>query len=236
MECEFSRGSRHRVEAEQILAHLKSLANPAAVAGMARFGINPQGALGISIPILRQIARETGRDHALAEALWASGIHEARILASMVADPKQVTEDQMERWARDFDSWDLCDQVCGNLFDRTPFAYRKASEWSRRSEEFVKRAGFALMAWLAVHDKRAPDEQFTPFFPLILEAANDDRNFVKKAVNWALRAIGKRSLSLHAMAVQTASHAAQLDSRTARWIAADALRELCSEKVQAKFR
>jgi 3-methyladenine DNA glycosylase AlkD len=217
--------------AEALIAHLQSLANPANVAGMARYGINSASALGISLPVLRHLARQTGRDHRLAEQLWASGIHEARILASLVEEPRQVSEDQMERWVSEFDSWDVCDQVCSNLFDKTPFAYRKVIEWSDRPEEFVRRAAFALLAALASHDKRAPDAQFEPYFTLIAGAATDERNYVKKAVNWALRGLGKRSRHLNLQAIATARQIQGLDSRAARWIAADALRELQSEKT-----
>jgi len=212
--------------AEQILERLKSLANPANVEGMSRFGINPANTLGISIPNLRKIAKETGRDHALAQGLWASGIHEARILASFVDAPRLVTEEQMERWAADFDSWDVCDQVCSNLFDRTSLAWKKAVEWTARSEEFVKRAGFVLMAALATHDKKAVDAQFEPFFALIVREATDERNYVRKAVNWALRGLGKRNRALTTRAIETARQVARIDSKAARWIAADALREL----------
>ena len=214
------------MQAKEILTHLKSLRNPRNVAGMARFGINPRNTLGVSIPTLRKIARQAGKDHRLAQELWASGIHEARILAAMVDDPARVTEAQMERWVKDFDSWDVCDQVCSNLFDKTKFAHRKAVEWSRRDEEFVKRAGFVLMAALAVHDKSAPDAAFIKFLPLIQRGATDERNFVKKAVNWALRQIGKRNAALHRAAIATAREIQQIDSRAARWVAADALREL----------
>ena len=217
--------------AEEILVQLNSLANPENVAGMARYGINPQGTLGISIPILRQIAKQAGRDHSLAAHLWTSGVHEARILASLVDDPRLVTEPQMDSWVVDFDSWHVCDQVCGNLFDRTPFAYQKAIEWSGMGAEFVKRAGFVLMAELATHDKKASDEQFEQFFPMIVREASDERNFVKKAVNWALRGIGKRNLYLNRRAVETALEIQKNNSKAARWVAADALRELNNEKT-----
>ncbi len=202
------------------------MSNPINVEGMARFGINPRNTLGVSIPQLRQIARHAGKDHRLARELWASGIHEARILAAMVDVPEQVTDTQMERWVGDFDSWDVCDQVCSNLFDKTQSAHRKAAQWSRRDEEFVKRAGFALMAALAVHDKTASDAAFLKFLPLIRRAATDDRNFVKKAVNWALRQVGKRNRALNRAAIAAAREIQRIDSRAARWIAADALREL----------
>ncbi|MCL4535433.1 MAG: DNA alkylation repair protein [Bacteroidetes bacterium] len=221
---------------EAILAQLKSLSDPLAVEGMARFGINPSGTYGVSIPNLRKIARQTGRDHVLAGRLWSSGVHEARILASFVDDPALVTEEQMERWASDFDSWDVCDQCCSNLFDKTGLAWRKAMEWSARHEEFVKRAGFVLMAALAVHDKKADDQVFLDFLPRIAAEAGDARNFVKKAVNWALRQIGKRNLRLNEAAVQAARDIQGIDARSARWIAADALRELTSPAVRDRLR
>jgi 3-methyladenine DNA glycosylase AlkD len=221
--------------AEAVLARLKSLANPDNVAGMARYGINTQNTLGISIYTLRPIAKEIGRNHALALQLWDSGIHEARILASYIDDPLQVTADQMERWVAEFDSWDVCDQVC-ELFAKTSYAYQKIFEWSGRSEEFVKRTAFALIAELSAHDKNAPDEKFAAFFPIILRESTDERNFVKKAVNWALRNIGKRNSSLNAQAIVTAQQIKQIDSRSARWIASDTLRELTGEKVQSRLR
>ena len=156
---------------EKYLKQLKSLSDPEAVAGMARFGINPDNTLGVSIPAIRKMAKEIGKNHALAQEFWSSGIHEARILAGMVEDPGEVTAEQMERWAADFDSWDVCDQVCSNLFDKTRFAYEKAHEWSGREEEFVRRAGFVLMAVLSVHDKKAGDEIFLEFLPLIKNGA-----------------------------------------------------------------
>jgi len=223
------------LNADQIIIRLKSQADPAAVEGMVRYGINPENTLGISIPTLRAMAREIGKDHQLAEELWASGIHEARILASIIDDPHQVTEEQMERWVADFDSWDVCDQVCSNLFDRTTFAYQKAIEWSSGEAEFIKRAGFAMMAALAVHDKRAGDERFEPFFPIIVRQATDERNYVKKAVNWALRNIGKRNRHLNTRAIEIARKIEQIDSKVARWIANDALKELTDDRIQSRF-
>ena len=220
---------------EGILNILKSQANMDNVAGMARFGINPDMTLGVSIPALRKLAKQIGRDHRIAQELWDSGIHEARILAGFVDDPKLVTEAQLEAWVAGFDSWDVCDQVCAGLFDATPFAWNKAVEWTARPEEFVKRAGFVLMAALAVHDKKAADDRFIAFLPLIARESNDARNFVRKAVNWALRGIGKRNRALNQVAIQTARDLQVLDSKTARWIAADALRELSSDAVQAKL-
>jgi 3-methyladenine DNA glycosylase AlkD len=202
---------------------------------MSRFGINPERALGVRIPDLRRLARELGPDHGLALALWRTGVHEARILASMVDEPHRVTEGQAERWVRDFDSWDLCDQVCGNLFDRTPWAVETAARWTGRDEEFVKRAGFALMAWRAVHDKASPDREFVDFLPAIEREAGDPRNYVKKAVSWALRQIGKRNRRLHAAAIRTAERIARRGSPPARWVASDALRELRSDRVAERM-
>jgi 3-methyladenine DNA glycosylase AlkD len=222
------------LSSEELLAQLHALANPTNVAGMARYGINPQGTLGVSIWELRRIAKTVEPDHDLAEALWASGIHEARILASYIERPEWVREEQIERWVLDFDSWDICDQVV-ELFAGTQFAYAKPFTWSQRPEEFVKRAAYALIAELAAHDKQASDEQMAQFFPLIIRQSTDGRNFVKKAVNWALRNIGKRNLNLNRLAIQTARQIQQIDDRTARWIAADALRELTSDKLQHKL-
>lgn len=219
----------------EIIQKIKSLANPKNVEGMARFGINPTNTYGVSVPVLRKMAREVGRDHELALALWKSGIHEARLLACFIDRPDMVTEEQMESWVKDFDSWDVCDQCCSNLFDRTPAAYQKAVAWCEREDEFARRAGFVLMACLAVHDKKADDRAFIEFLPLLKKYATDERNFVKKAVNWALRQIGKRNLNLNEMAVKTAGEIKQIDSRSARWIAGDAIRELTGEKVQRKL-
>ncbi len=218
-----------------MLSRLQSLANPANVEGMSRFGINPTNTLGLSMPTLRSIAKETGKDHALAQELWDSGIHEARILAALVDVPAAVTEEQMERWVVALDSWDVCDQVCTDLFYQTPLAWKKAVEWSSRPEEFVKRAAFATMVGLAWRDKKVTDEQFEPFFPLIVRESVDGRNYVRKAVNWALRTIGKRNKALNARAIAIARQIAEIDSTTARWIASDALRELTDPKHLARI-
>lgn len=203
---------------------------------MSRFGIDTRNALGVTVTELRGLARRLGRNHDLAAALWESEIHEARILATMVDDPAHVTEAQMERWVSDLGSWDLCDQLCGNLFDRTPFVSDMALRWSRREAEFVKRAGFALMASSAVHRKDLPDARFEMFLPAIRAQASDDRNYVKKAASWALRQIGKRSLGLHRKAIATARQIERIDSRSARWIARDVLRELESAAVRERLR
>jgi 3-methyladenine DNA glycosylase AlkD len=218
--------------AARLLERLRSHANPVNVAGMARYGINTAGTLGVPIPVLRAVARETGRNHPLALELWKSGVHEARILASLLADPALMTRRQADAWVRDFDSWDVCDQACQNVLRYTPFAFEKAARWARAQPEFTRRAGFSLIAGLTVKAKTAGDEQFEAFFPLILEAATDDRNMVKKAVNWALRQIGKRNRRLWPKAIALAGEIRQLDSRAARWVAADALREL---RGYAKF-
>jgi len=230
------KGLTHGLEVEDILSRLRTLADPEAVKGMESFGINPENTLGVSMPAVRRLARDIGRDHRLALALWDTGVHEARILAGLIDIPADVTEEQMDGWARDFDSWDVCDQVIMNLFDRTPFAYEKAIEWSRREEEFVKRAGFALMASLAIHDKKAADEKFLRFLPALVKGSADDRNFVRKAVNWALRQIGKRSLVLHGPAVLVAKEIAASGTKSGRWIATDALRELGSSAVESRLR
>jgi 3-methyladenine DNA glycosylase AlkD len=225
-----------KLEFNEIVTQLKAHSNQAAVEGMSRFGINPKNTLGVSIPVIRKLAREAGRDHRLAAQLWASGIHEARILASLVDDPREVSEKQMESWVKDFDSWDVCDQSCSNLFDKTPLAYEKAYAWSSRNDEFVKRAGFVLMATLAVHDKRASDSQFEGFLPIIERESTDERNFVKKAVNWALRQIGKRNHALNRLALSTAKQIQLKNSKTARWVASDAIRELTSDNVRKKLK
>ena len=229
--------------AKEIITKLRSQANPKNVEGMARFGINPENTLGIPIPVLRKTAKEIGKDtaftkasavrHILAQELWDSGIHEVKILAAMVDDPKQVTTTQMDSWVKDFDSWDVCDQVCMNLFDRTSVAYDKAKEWAEKEEEFTRRAGFALMACLAWHDKTAPDEKFLEFFPLIRKYSTDERNFVKKAVNWALRQIGKGRPKLLQKAIELAKEIEKIDSKSAKWIAKDAIRELSAKKIKS---
>lgn len=193
---------------------------------MARFGINPKNTLGVKIPILRAIAKDIGKNHELAILAWKSGIHEMRILACLIDDVKMVGIKQMDIWVKDFDSWDVCDQVCSNLFDKTDCAFSKAKEWAKDSREFVKRAGYVLMATLAVHQKKAADADFLKFFPLIKQGATDERNYVKKAVNWALRQIGKRNNYLKKEAIKLAEEIKDIGSPTARWIALDTLREL----------
>jgi 3-methyladenine DNA glycosylase AlkD len=214
----------------------KELENPEAVSGMARFGIKPEKNFGLSVSMMRKIARGIRKDHALAQKLWLTGIREARMVACLIDDPNKVTDKQMEKWVSDFDTWEICDHCCGNLFDRTDLAVQKVFEWSSRSEEFVKRAAFALIAWLAVHDKKADDDEFLKFLPIIIKESNDDRNYVKKGVNWALRHIGKRNIQLNKQALKTAKEIQKLDTRSARWIANDAIRELTSEKIQERLK
>jgi 3-methyladenine DNA glycosylase AlkD len=202
---------------------------------MARYGIQVSAALGVSIPELRRIARDHRNDHALALALWRTGIHEARILASMVDDPARVTIRQMDAWVRAFDSWDVCDQVCANLFDRTPHAVDRVFAWAERPETFVRRAAFATIAGLSVHRGDGPEADLRAFLPLIESASDDDRNYVRKAVSWALRQIGKQSPALNVEAVATAERIRARGTRSARWIASDALRELTGEAVRRRL-
>lgn len=225
-----------KMQSDDILKRLKSLSDPRAVEGMAKYGITPERTYGVSIPNLRKIAKETGKDHELAKKLWESNIRETRILACMTDDPEMVSEEQMENGVKDFDYWEICDQCCMNLFEKTKFAYQKSIEWSSRDEEFVKRAGFVLMARLAFSDKKADDERFEKFFPIIKREATDNRNFVKKAVNWALRQIGKRNLNLNSKAIETAKEIQKIDSKSAKWITQDAIKELTSEVIQERLR
>jgi len=223
------------MEFEEIIKKLKSLVNPKNVEGMARYGINPKNNLGVSIYILRHIAKKIGLNHDLALKLWNSGIHDARLLACFIDDPKKVTKEQMNSWVKDFDSWDVCDQVCTSLFDKTSYAWKKAYEWSEREEEFVKRAAFSLVAGLSVHDKKTCDEKFEKFMLIITKHANDERNYVKKAVNWALRNIGKRNINLNKKAIKTAEELITTKNKNAIWIAKNALKELKSEKVKNRL-
>jgi len=221
---------------KDVLDKLQNKAKPEQLAGMAKYGITVDGRLGVSVPDMRKLAKELGRDHKLALELWRTGIAEARIVAGMVGDPARLTEEQMEEWVKGIDSWDVCDQVCMNLFERNQLAWKKIIDWSEREEEFVKRTAFSLIACLAWHDKKASDEEFIKLLPIITREATDERNFVKKAVNWALRNIGKRNLNLNEAAVDAAKKIQRLDSKAARWIAADAIRELESDAVQSRLR
>jgi 3-methyladenine DNA glycosylase AlkD len=234
------------VLAAELLSALRAQADPANVAGMARFGIGSQGTLGVSMPVVRNLARDAKRRlglrnaagrHELAALLWASGLHEARIMAALVDEPALVDEMQAEAWVADLDSWDVCDQLCINLLRLTPFAWAKAAEWPARPEEFVKRAGFALGATLAVHAKDAPDSAFAPLLAADEREATDERNMVKKALNWQLRGIGKRNAALNADAIATAERmlADNPHSASARCIARDALRELRGQAVRTRL-
>jgi 3-methyladenine DNA glycosylase AlkD len=224
------------MELKSVLNKLKSMASEKNRSGMARYGIDTTHALGVSMASMRPLAKEIGKNHRLAAQLWKSGIHEARILAVLVDEPNKVTPTQMERWAKDCYSWDLVDQCCNKLFDKTPYAYKKALEWCEREEEFVKRAGFSLMATMAVHDKKASDEVFMSFLPIIERESVDGRNFVKKAVNWSLRQIGKRNLFLNGHATRLAGKLAKSECKSARWIGRDAYKELMSEIVRERVK
>jgi 3-methyladenine DNA glycosylase AlkD len=222
---------------QEILQRLRALADPVNAAGMARFGITPIGeVLGVSVPALRRLAKEIGKDNTLALKLWSSGIHEACVLTAFIGKGEALSETDMERLVMETDSWDVCDQLCGELFTKHPLRFAKAAAWSEGDEEFVRRSGFSLMARLAVRDKKAADEEFIKFLPLIEKHSTDERNMVKKAVNWALRQIGKRNLRLHSLAVTTAEKVLEQKSKTARWIASDALRELSQPKIVLRIK
>jgi len=220
---------------DEVLDNLNKKAKPDQLEGMARFGIVGDQRMGVSVPDMRKVAKEIGKDHQLALELWDTGIPEAMIVAGMVAEPDKLTESQMEDWVVDINSWDICDQVCMNLFEKSAYVEQKIYEWSEREEEFVKRTAFALIACLAWHDKDASDQAFTKYFPVIKNGSTDDRNFVKKAVNWALRNIGKRNIELNQAAIQVAREIQAVDSKSARWIASNAIRELESDKVQERL-
>ena len=225
-----------RYKTQDIIKILRAQGNPRNVEGMARFGITSGKAFGVSAPFIRGLAKKIGRDHGLALQLWTTGSLEARALSALIGEPTKVTKSLMNEWVKDFDNWAVCDCVCGMLFDKTAFAYDMAKKWTKRKEEFVRRAGFVMMASLAVHDKKAEDDKFMKFLPLIERGSTDQRNFVKKAVNWALRQIGKRNLKLNAAAIKAAVRIRKSESSAARWIAADALRELKSSPVQKRLR
>lgn len=224
---------------EPIIRKLEILGSPENVAGMARFGIRTKKAFGIPAPRLKQFAREVKKQavdrHVLALELWETGIYDARVIAFLIDDPKKVTKKQMDSWVKVFDNWATVDGTCSYLFCRTPFAYEKAVEWAGKKPEFIKRAGFAMMAFLAVHDKKADDAKLAAFLPIIEKHSDDERNFVKKAVNWALRQIGKRNLTLNKLAIEAAERIRLQNTKPARWIAADALRELNSDKIQERL-
>jgi len=221
---------------ENILSKLHEAADPTILEYMQRYGINVKDALGISIYDLRRMAKEIPKNHMLALQLWDTGLHEVRMLACFIDEPDKITSDQMDRWGADFNSWDICDQACASLFDRNPLSWKKAIEWAESDKEFVKRAAFSLIAGLCVHDKHAGNEQFHQFFPLIKKHAEDERNYVKKAVNWALRNIGKRNMTLNQQAIKFSYELVTQDSTSAKWIGRDAIRELQSEKIQKRLR
>ena len=221
--------------AEAVLEQLKLKGSAKNMEGMGKFGMATDQRLGVPVPEMRKIAKSIGKDHELALELWKTGVQEARIVASMIDLPEEVTESQMEAWVVDFNSWDVCDQVCLNLFDKSNFTDTKIGEWSTREEEFVKRAAYALIAGVAWHDKQSPDARFIGYLPVIKSGASDNRNFVKKAVSWGLRQIGKRNSELNRAAIKTAKEIQQVDSKAARWVASDVIRELESEKVRARL-
>ena len=223
------------VSVNEILEQLKAKSKPENLAGMARFGISTENRFGVSIPVLRKMAKDLGKKHDLALELWKTGVSEAMILASMIDEPAKLTEEQMELWVKDFNSWDVCDQVCLNVFEKNDLAWKKVVDWSKREEEFVKRAAFALLACLVWHKKEAEDQLFIDFLPIIKRESTDNRNFVKKAVNWALRNIGKRNLTLNRAAIDTGREIRKIDSKASRWIASNALKELESDAVQEKL-
>jgi 3-methyladenine DNA glycosylase AlkD len=221
---------------EEVIAEVKKHASEKDKAGQARFGINNASGYGLRTPQIRIIAKQIGRNHELALKLWETEVHEARHIAAMIADPKQTTEELMERWLKDFNSWDIVDDCCLTLFDKTPYAWKKAIEWTKRKPEFEKRAGFSMMAFLAIHDKKAEDSKYEKFFPYIIKESADERNFVRKAVNWALRQIGKRNKRLCKKAIAVAKQIYKKGDPASRWIATDALRELQKYQKEGKIR
>ena len=220
---------------QEILTKLKSKAKPDNLPGMARYGINTEKRLGVQIPELRQLAKETGKNHQIALELWQTGIAEARILAAMTDEPEKVTEQQMENWVKDINSWDIDDQITMNLFEKTPLSWKKITDWSQRPEEFVRRTAYSLLACLAWHNKTATDQQFTQLFPVIASGATDERKSIQKAISWALRTIGKRNPQLNRAAIQLAQEIQQTNTKPARWIANDVTRELQSQSVQNRL-
>lgn len=225
------------MKAKEIIKELESLRSKKNIEEMQRFGITSKSKIfGILKPELRKIAKRIGKNQELAIKLWETEIHEARILASIIAEPEKFTEDLMDKWVSEIDNWDLCDQCVMNLFWRTKHAYKKAREWSQSNHEFIKRAGFSLIAKLAISDKKASNEKFEQFFPIIKREATDNRNYVKKAISWALRQIGKRNLELNEKAIEIAKEIQRLNSKSAKWIAQDVIRELTSEKILKRLK
>jgi len=224
------------ISTSDVLNKLRKKARPDQLKGMARYGIVIEKRLGVSVPEMRRLAKELGKNHKLALSLWKTGIPEAKIIAAMIDEPEKVTENQMEDWVKDINSWDVCDQVCMNLFEKTPLAWKKIRDWSKREEEFVKRTAYSLIACLAWHDKEADDMKFIKLLPVIEFGATDERNFVKKAVNWALRNIGKRNRKLNKAAINAARKIGRINSKAARWVASDAIRELTSDAVKKRLK
>ena len=220
----------------EIIKELRKNYNSRNVEGMKRYGIIVEKAFGLNASFMRAFAKEIGTNHELALELWESGYHEARHIATMIADPNRVTKSLMNKWVRDFNSWDICDGTCSNLFRKTPYAVDKIFEWCDKKEEFIRRAGFSLLCYVAVHDKKRDDKNFLQFFPLIRKHSLDERNFVKKAVNWSLRQIGKRSKYLNKEALILAQEISTFDSKSARWIAKDAIRELTDPKILSRIK
>jgi 3-methyladenine DNA glycosylase AlkD len=229
------KSSNIKYSVDDIVSKLKSKANPDNLEGMARYGISTTNRLGVSIPDLRKLAKEIGKDHKLASQLWAKGIDETKILASMIGEENKLTEEQAEKWVADFNSWDVCDQVCMNLFRKLSFVKKKIKKWSEREEEFIRRAAFSLIACIAVHNKKMPDDEFIKFFPIIKQGSVDKRNYVKKAVSWALRNIGKKNENLNKEVTKFARELKCLQSKTAKWIARDTLRDIQREPVKNRW-
>ena len=220
----------------EILKKLKSLSRLDQLEGMARYGIVTNNRLGVSIPDIRKISKDFGKNHETALNLWKTGYQDAKITAALIDEPDKVTESQMNEWVKEIDSWDVCDQICMNLFDKTPYAWGKIIEWSKRDEEFVKRTAFSLLACLAWHDKNADDNKFIRYFPLIKKNSSDERNYVKKAVSWSLRHIGKRNINLHKAALTLAYEIKQIDTKTAKWIGSDVIRDLNSDPTLRRLK
>lgn len=218
---------------EEVLNELKSMADPKFAGQLAMAGINNNKALGITMPQIRELAKKAGKNHEIAGQLWKSGIHEGKLLSIFVEEPQKVTEQQLDDWVKDIDSWDICDQCMAALTIKTPYAYDKAFEWVKSEEEFIRRSGIVTLVAITVHDKKQSDEVIAGFLDTAEQYCLDERNFVKKAVNWLIRQIGKRSLELNPKAIKTAENILEKypDSKTARWIAKDAIRELKSEAV-----
>ena len=222
-------------QAKDVVAWLERTGTRRTVEGMARYGLPSDRAFGVPVGVMQAEAKRIGRDHALAEALWKTGWFEARMMSAFVGEPARLTTATMNAWARDFGDWGITDTVCLHLFDRTPLAWGRVGPWARSRHEFVKRAAFALLAGLSLHDKEADDDRFLAVLPLVERAAADDRNFVKKGVNWALRTVGRRNRALNAACVAVARRLAARDEPAPRWVGKDALRELTSEKVRSRL-